>query len=383
VLNLITRLSQAGGIPRVVHEIVARSDASRIEHHVCQIRPLDSAKLHGRLLGKAFAHSLELEEGAPLGRSVGYALGNVRFARVVGQVRPDVVHLHTGTSLLAPLARLTTGRKSAWMLDFHEPLEVRHSEKTTRTVYGMARRGGFVGVTHSSQVTLKLEAALGGGVPLVGIPLGVDTAQFRKPAEDRTSWRTRHGWDLENPLVVSVGRIAAMKGAPELLEVARRVLERQPSVQFALIGKGQLLEELSERARALGIDERVRFMGYVDDVTSALAASDVYLSTSRYEGFGIAVLEAMATGLPVVGTKIDGLLDLVVDGETGVLVALDDIQGYADGVCVLTEDAGKRVSMGTAARRRAEQEFDVSVTVRRYESLYLELSARRRSVSPR
>ena len=381
VLSLVTRASEHGGIPRVVHEIVSRSGA-RIDHHLCQIRPFTEDPPAG-LHGKATVHTLGLEEQeAPLGRAVAHALGNVRFARLVGRVQPDVVHLHTGTSLVAALARLRRGRRSSWILDFHEPLDVRHSGLTTRAVYEMARRGSFTGVTHSSAVSRKLTEALGPTVPLVPIPLGVDTAALRAPAEDRLSWRRRHGWDAAAPLVVSVGRIAEMKGAPELLEVARRVLDRNPAVQFAFIGTGPLLDDLRERARVLRIDCRARFLGFLPDMTSALAASDVYLSTSRYEGFGIAVLEAMAVGLPVVATRIDGLIDLVVEGHTGALSEVGDIDAYAREVLALVERPEERIAKGRAGSNRARELFDISVTVAAYERLYVEL-ARTRPGAPK
>lgn len=374
VLNLISRLSRGGGIPRVVREIVARADCERIEHHVCQLRPLHSDDFDETLLEKGRYYSLGAVSNGRVGRLKEFPGASVRFAKLVGRIRPDVIHLHTGTSLIATATRALSGRGAAWLMDFHEPIEMRHSVATSVAVNGMVRGFGFAGVAHSSAVARRIRTAVGSRVPLVRIPLGVETSSFAVGRERASRWRETHDLGHDAFLVISVGRLSPMKGSGELLEIAARVLARNRDVHFVLIGNGGMRDELVDRAREAGLADRFHVLGFVDDLHAALASANLFLTASRYEGFGIAVLEAMAAGLAVVGTKIDGLIDLVVPEETGYLLSADDLDGFAERVLELAGDRVRLDRFAQNARRRAETEFDISATVRAYEDLYTALA---------
>jgi glycosyltransferase involved in cell wall biosynthesis len=129
---------------------------------------------------------------------------------------------------------------------------------------------------------------------------------------------------------------------------------RVPSAQALLIGDGEERAALEARAAALGVGARLSITGAVTDVGGVLAAADVLAAPSRNEGMGRVLVEAMAIGLPVVGTTVGGIPDVIIDGECGYLVAPDDAHALAEALAELGVDAALRAKLGAAAMPRAE-----------------------------
>ena len=119
-----------------------------------------------------------------------------------------------------------------------------------------------------------------------------------------------------------------------------------------------------------------RWLGYVEDVRSVLSAADMLVMPSRWEGFGLAAGEAMAASLPVVGTDVAGLRDVVVDGETGILVPRDDVIALTEAIERLADDPDLRARLGRAGRQRVETRFDIDSTVATHERLYTHIAGR-------
>lgn len=162
--------------------------------------------------------------------------------------------------------------------------------------------------------------------------------------------------------VVIVGRMSATeryKGHDEILDVWPQVVASEPRARLLIVGRGDDAERLRTRAKVLGIEETIRFTGFLDDDTmrALLSESDVYAMPSRGEGFGLAYLEAMRAGLPCIGSTADAAVDLIVDGETGVLVPWGDRGALTHSLVRLLADEGLRRRMGAAARRREAAEF--------------------------
>jgi glycosyltransferase involved in cell wall biosynthesis len=163
------------------------------------------------------------------------------------------------------------------------------------------------------------------------------------------------------PVVACVARLVAFKGIDTLLEAAARVVRDRPDAQFVVLGGGPLEAELRERAERLRLAGRVRFTGFrADDrdVVKLLRLADVFCLPTRREGLGIAFIEAMAMGVPVVGPRMAPVTDVVADGETGLLVTPEDAQAYAGAILRLLDDPDLRARMGRAGRHHAETLFD-------------------------
>jgi glycosyltransferase involved in cell wall biosynthesis len=173
-----------------------------------------------------------------------------------------------------------------------------------------------------------------------------------------------------HPLIAGVGRLHAQKDFALFLEVAARLAKRNPAMRFVIAGDGPEATMLRERATALGLGERVRFAGHVAEMREIYAAADVLLLTSRYEGTPLTVLEAMAMRVPVVASRLDGIAEVLIDGEDGFLVAPGDVDGFADRVEQLLGGAATRSRMADAAWRKVEASFSSRAMAAQVEAIY-------------
>lgn len=198
---------------------------------------------------------------------------------------------------------------------------------------------------------------------------GIDAERFApRPS---ASLKAELGLPPHTVLVGAVGNIRAAKAYDALLDVTATLADA-PDVVFVVVGKPRpgLFEELEARHRSLGLGARVRFLGYRDDVPALLNGLDVYLSTSRSEGFSLTTVQAMACGVPVVATRSGGPEEIVTDGEDGTLVPVDDIATIAGAVRRYAADAALRRRAGEAGRAKVLRQFTVHRMVAAYEQLY-------------
>ena len=171
------------------------------------------------------------------------------------------------------------------------------------------------------------------------------------------------------PLVLAIGRLIEQKDHATLLEAFARVRETHAGARLAILGWGRLEEATRERAAALGLAGAVVLPGRVEPA-AWLERADVFAHTSRWEGFGIVLLEAMLAGLPVVATRASAVPEIVVDGETGLLVAPGDAAGVAAALTALLGDESRRRTLGAAGRARALGEFSVARMADRTAAVY-------------
>lgn len=209
---------------------------------------------------------------------------------------------------------------------------------------------------------------------------GIDVDAFRRQvrAADPHTVRSRLGIDPDCPLAVTVGRYSPEKRQETLIEAMARPAADQWAL--AVVGWGPLEDDLRERAREAGVADRVTVTGRVPSVHEYYAAADAFALASATEGLPVTVLEAMAAGLPVVGTRVPGTTEAVVDDETGVVVPPADPDALAAGLARL--DRPTRRTFGDHGERRARETFDIGTTVAAYESIYRSAAGQRR-VSPR
>jgi glycosyltransferase involved in cell wall biosynthesis len=196
---------------------------------------------------------------------------------------------------------------------------------------------------------------------------GVDLERFA-PGADRAAMRVRLGLPVDRPIIGTVARHTEEKRIDRLVEVAERVAARHPDVVFLTAGDGPTLPRVIEMARGLGLD--FRFLGRRDDVPAVLGALDVFVVTSETEGLPIAVIEAMAAGLPVVSVLVGGVGEIVHTGREGILVEQGDLDGVVEGIVRLLGSQAEREEMGRLARERVASTVTLEAMVQRYEGLY-------------
>lgn len=193
---------------------------------------------------------------------------------------------------------------------------------------------------------------VGNGIPLSRFP--------RKPE------RVRSG----RPVVVCVARFEPVKNHEQLLLAVRELVRRGHDLELRLIGGGEGRPACEARCRELGLEASVRFLGYREDIADQLADADLAVLTSRKEGIPRAALEAMAAGRAVVATRVTGTREVVREGETGLLVGIDDAPALADALERLLADPDERARMGARGREVVEMEFDEDEIVRRIQRAY-------------
>jgi glycosyltransferase involved in cell wall biosynthesis len=207
------------------------------------------------------------------------------------------------------------------------------------------------------------------GLPLeklVVIPNGIDLDKYpRQPADLRAL-----GIAAGRRVVVFVGRLTRQKGVEWLIEAAPHWLAKLPDCDLLLVGEGPLRASLEGTARAAGIGERVHFAGWRADVPEILAASDLLVLPSAWEGMPNVVLEAMASRLPVVASNVEGVRELLGPGAARQTVAHGDTQVLVDKIVSRMIDRPLSEMLGMENRRRAEEKFGISRMVRAYEDLW-------------
>ena len=181
--------------------------------------------------------------------------------------------------------------------------------------------------------------------------------------EERASRRQELGLPNDRPVIAIAGQVAEVKGIWEFVEAAQ--LLRDTRATFAVLGddlrtKGAVRAEMEARVAALGLSDRFRFLGYRSDAPQTVQAFDIVAVPSHVEPFGLSSLEAMATGRPVVATRVGGIPEVVVDGRTGLLVPPKDAPALAQGLRRLLENQALRDEMGIEGRRRAGSVFGLN-----------------------
>jgi glycosyltransferase involved in cell wall biosynthesis len=219
------------------------------------------------------------------------------------------------------------------------------------------------------------------GVRVTRVYNPIDMVAFR-PDRPRDRVRAELGVDSDAPLVGMVAHLTPWKGHEAFLQIARRVADRVPSSRFIVAG-GSIYETdghngyreaLVRQAESLGLTDRLRFVGSRNDIPDVMAALDVLVHCPEApEPFGRSVAEAMASGLPVVSARSGGLSEIVVDGETGLLMTPGDVDGFAAGVVRLLEDVSLHKRFAIAGRQRAEMMFSVDQHTRTVVETYADV----------
>ncbi len=204
--------------------------------------------------------------------------------------------------------------------------------------------------------------------------LGAPLDEFGRPAtpEERTAARAELGIGPDDVVMGTVTRLHDSKGNEYLVDAARLVLDARPHARFFLFGEGPLLGSLQAQAARLQLGERFVFGGFVKDVRRVLAAFDVSVFPSLWEGTPLTVFEALAAGKAIVSTDADGLCEVLTPETDAVMVPRRDAPALAGAIIRLMDDGATRERLGGAARRTAES-FDIQLFVNKMETLYTRL----------
>ncbi|HEY8534742.1 MAG TPA: glycosyltransferase [Micromonospora sp.] len=297
------------------------------------------------------------------GRQVPWAVvgpGPLAHLRMLRRIRPHVVHVNLEVPWAAPTMLACALAQPGLRVVAVEHMAARtvHLGTLLRTRALLLRLDQHVAVSADAAKRVEDFYALGRGSVRV-IHNGVPPA----PALGRAAARGERGL-----VIGSVGRLDRVKGHDVLLEAVARL----PETRVVIVGAGPEEEALRQRARALGIADRVSLAGWSDRVADRLAEFDIYCHPSRYEGLGLALLEAMRAGLPCVASAVGGVPELLDHGRYGVLVPPENPEALAAALGALAADPGRRARLGAQARARVLAEFTTERMAAAYRELWAE-----------
>jgi glycosyltransferase involved in cell wall biosynthesis len=281
-----------------------------------------------------------------------------RLRRVVAAFRPDVVHTHSYVLRYALMSDAP-----AIVHTVHNMAD-REVDRLGRLINRFAFRRGAKAVAISETVAASFRRCYG-FEPAAVIPNGVDLSRFG----GRSDWRRRNGFSEDDLLVVSVGRFEEQKNPLGLIEAFAEAARERPGWRLLLAGAGSLLDAARERASQLAVGDRTHFLGLRTDVPELLGACDLFAMASEWEGSPVAVIEAMASGLPIVATAVGGVPELVADGETGALVGRGEIGALAAAIRRMGDDGERRRQMAERARARSAR-FGIQAMIDAYAELF-------------
>jgi glycosyltransferase involved in cell wall biosynthesis len=200
----------------------------------------------------------------------------------------------------------------------------------------------------------------------------IDLRRFDHVRVDWVEKKKSLGLPPNAALIGSIGRLTEQKGYPILVDAAAQVLQKLPQSYFLIIGDGEMRAELKQRARSLGVEERVNFCGPRSDVEELLGCMDLFASSSLWEGLPTVIMEAMASGVPVVATDIPGTRDLIQDGDNGWLAPTGDPGALADAILTAMGTPELRASMSERGLQ-VVRAYSIESVAAQYAALYQEL----------
>ncbi|MDL1873864.1 glycosyltransferase [Cytophagia bacterium CHB2] len=307
-----------------------------------------------------------------------------RLLHAIDEFKPDVVQVNGARTVKYGAFASYSCRDASWALIYRNignPSDWLHGWHY-RMFYQklvMPRLHGVVGVSRKTLQAVK--DFYGISVPIKNIPRAVDPASL-VPTISRDTVRRQTKTPNDAPVLIFVGSLAPEKRLDRLLRLTQQVRLQMPKLHLWLIGSGPLQSTLRQQAHSLGIAESVRFLGVQSNVADYLNAADLFVLTSDTEGIPGVILEAGLLGLAVVATRVGGVPECVLDGDTGILVDRQDEQRLAEVVCDLLHDSARRHKLGARAKNWVGANFTIDKITGDYVEFYQQVLAFRHRLAP-
>jgi glycosyltransferase involved in cell wall biosynthesis len=302
-----------------------------------------------------------------------------RLRRAIGTWQPDVVQVNGGRTLKYGAAAKSNYRRSAWVLVYRSIGQPRSWVRggLHRGFYStlvMPRVDGVVAVSSATQQALRELYDL--SVPIARIPRAVDPLSL-VPAASWNVVRRETRIPEDARMILYVGSLTQEKRLDRLLRVFARLRGCMTGLFLCIVGGGPTRASLEAQVHALSLESCVRFMGVKEDVASYMNAADVVALTSDTEGMPGVALEAGMLRRPVVATRVGGVSECVLHGQTGLVVEPGDEEGFVQALRSLLEQPERLRRLGDAAGKWTEENFTLARIAQQYEAFYADVLARR------
>jgi glycosyltransferase involved in cell wall biosynthesis len=363
VTHVVPHLKQGGAEHMAVH-LMMGLNTTRFETSVIVLGARSGSALEA-ILDKSSVAARYLEKKSGFDPRM-----FLRVDQALREAQPTVLHTHVHV-LRYVMPHLFFNKPCVAVHTVHNLAE-REVEPRAQWLQRLAFRWGVVPISVAREVAASLHRRYqieDGRV----IPNCIPVRRYQLSVEQREAWRRNAGIQTSDTVFTCVALFREQKNHRRLLTAYREGVGRNSSAKLLLVGTGPT--ELSARrlAESYGLGNQIRFLGMRDDVPEILGASDVFVLSSDYEGNPLAIMEAMAAGLPIVSTSVGGVPELVTNGLDGILVDPADEVGFKDSLQLLLEKPDVRKSMGVSAARTAGAKFDMRIMIQGYETLYQSL----------
>lgn len=357
-----------GGAETLLANLVRRMDPARFQPELCCLKQLGP-------LGESLAHDIPVNYDL-MSHSCKYDVRVLpRLVRLMRRRRFDaVVTVGAGSAMFWP-------RLAARWAGVPVVASALHSTGWPDNVGRMNRAlapltDAFIAVASEHGRYLVQEERFPADKVHV-IPNGVDTDCFQWSATRRARAREQLGFDADTPVCGIVAALRPEKNHELFLQTAARVRSELPKARFVIIGDGEQREKLQQLTQQLGLADNVQFLGSRSDVPDILPALDVFALTSHNEANPVSILEAMASGVPVVSTRVGSVAESVTDGVTGYLADAGDVKALTRRWLVLLSDNARAREMGTAGREAVCARWSLDQMVEGYQRLIRDIFVRK------
>lgn len=377
VLHVINRFGTSGGAENQLYTNLRMFDHPDLSHEVAYIfrkdetDPLPDVTKHGLF---------------PIGASPGrWEIIRALDSLVSGR-RPDLIHCSLAEAALA--SRIVGWRRGIPVVESlvnisHDPVRTVDNPSVNRAKLAVHRALDRITMKPVARFHALTQAVARSWQSNVGIdperllviPRGIDLDRFGRDTVDRAAVRASIGVDGSAPMLLNVARQEPQKGQRYLLEALPAIAARHPDVVAVFAGRdGNSSRQLRDLVERSSLERHVRFLGVRDDVPQLLAAADVFVFPSLFEGLGVSLLEAMAAQAAVCAVSDAPPFDEIIDpGRTGVMFRAADASDLADAVTGLLDDADTREKLAAAARQEIEANYRIEDVTRRLEQMYLDV----------
>lgn len=340
----------------------------------------------GSLMGRAHHAGFRIIEIPELRRSIYPLMDWVSYGRIVEtlrELRADIVHTHSSKAgIIGRYAAAKAGLPAVHTIhgaSFHRGQSALAFNVYCRLERWAARRtNAFISVC-DSLTDQYVNAGIAPRDKFTTVYSGMDVDPFLCPPRSRDVVREQLGLQPEHVAVAKVARLFHLKGHKFLIKAARSVIDRCPNVRFVLIGDGILREQFEQRILELGLSKYFILTGLVtpERIPELVNAADIVAHTSEWEGLARVLPQGLIAGKPVVSYDVDGAREVVIPGETGYLLPVEEIAGLANAICELAESSELRDRLGNNGRNRFTDRFRHQTMTARIRDVYQQVLANR------
>lgn len=290
----------------------------------------------------------------------------------VAAFQPDVIHVHYARDLWWLVPALRSKRNTPILLSKHVGTQKPKKDPLHRYLYN--RLDYIIAISRVIRKNIIATHPIAESRVVI-VHHGVDLERFDPYSCNRGTIRRQFGFTDRHIVLGMVGRLQASKGYYEFLEMANLIKDRHPECRFLLVGEASRGEEreaeaILKKLKALGLDSVAQWCGFRKDIPQVLAAMDVFVFPSHAEAFGLVLIEAMAMRRPVISSNCDGVLDIVEQGRSGLLVAPRNVRQLVDAVEKLLTRPEFRQRIAEAGRRRVEKYFNAVTMIQKIREFY-------------